>query len=164
MVSTCIAKISITKKVNRVCLPISVHVCCLTVLYLPPGGGLLLDVRMTKPKPSLSLRWSVISMTSWSKTLGTWIRGVFGEPFISAGAMFRAPSSSVTSVKGTHNLHGCFLQFIYLWYSYLSAQPTSVHFKVVMTLFKMVTLQRSSMEGKRTGENQRRVRKKLVDD
>lgn len=66
-------------------------------LLLPPGGGLLFEVRMTNPKPSLSLRWSVISNDSWSLTLGTWIRGSRGEPFTSVIAPL--PTSTEASIE-----------------------------------------------------------------
>lgn len=52
-----------------------------------PYGGLLLEVRMTKPKPSLSLRCSVISKDSWSRALGMGSRGSLGEPFSSTGVI-----------------------------------------------------------------------------
>lgn len=53
----------------------------------PPYGGLLLEVRMTKPKPSLSLRCSVMSKDSWSRALGIGRRGSLGEPFSSTGVI-----------------------------------------------------------------------------
>lgn len=51
---------------------------------------------MTKPKPSESLRWRVMSKDSWSRALGIGRRGSLGEPFTSTGAISRA-SSSVAS-------------------------------------------------------------------
>ena len=54
---------------------------------------------MTKPKPSVSLRWRVMSKDWWSRALGRGMRGSRGEPFTSPGVMLRT-SSSVGSGGG----------------------------------------------------------------
>lgn len=60
--------------------------------FLPPGGGLVFEVRITKPKPSLSLRCRVTSKHSgregwrgWTAS-GTSTRGTLGEVLTRADA------------------------------------------------------------------------------
>lgn len=60
--------------------------------FSPPGGGLVFDVRITKPKPSLSLRCRVTSKHSgregwrgWT-AFGTSTRGTLGEVLTRADA------------------------------------------------------------------------------
>lgn len=71
-----------------------------TQLNPPPYGGLLLEVRMTKPKPSVSLRWSVMSKDSWSSALGIGRRGSLGEPLTSTGVISWASSSVASEDMG----------------------------------------------------------------
>lgn len=60
------------------------------VLVSPPGGGLVFDVRMTKPKPSLSLRCSVTSKLSgregWTVGGASTPAAILGEVFTRAAA------------------------------------------------------------------------------
>lgn len=57
--------------------------------FSPPGGGLVFDVRITKPKPSLSLRCRVTSKHSGREgrtAFGTSTRGTLGEVLTRADA------------------------------------------------------------------------------
>lgn len=79
------------------------YIRCVLLYFWPPGGGLFFDVRITKPKPSLSLRCRVTSKhsgredwTGWT-AFGNSPRGILGELLTRADATCRGcgpPSSS----------------------------------------------------------------------